>query len=415
MSTPTLPPKVTWQNWAKNESFETRYAEPRSEAEIVELVRSARSRSEQVRVVGTGHSQCPLHRSTGALVSLDNMKGVVSVDRERGRAVVRAGTKISELGDPLWEQGVALTNQGEIDRQSIAGAIATGTHGTGLRLKNLSSALTRARVVTGLGEIVEIDESTPHELRAARVSLGMLGVMTEIELAVSPAYEITEWLGHVRFEEMNPHILELARRNRNLNLLWLPTHEASVNYRLLPAGRGDGSDTCFVKIYGIGDVDPGPIAAHGSVRRVDRSYRIYPDFWEPQYFDMEYMMPVEAGLECWVELRRVYREEFPDVHAPAELRFTAADDAFLSQNHGRDSAVVCASTPYTGTPSEDFFGRCDELFTAYGGRPHWGKLYRTSVDRLQDQFPGYDEFRAVRRRFDPDGVFLNDHLRPLFA
>ncbi len=414
MSSPTLPAKTSWQNWVRNESFETRLVEPRSESEIVELVKLARSRSEQVRVVGTGHSTSPLHRNDGMLMSLDNMRGVISADVARSRAIVHGGTKIRALGDPLWESGLALTNQGEIDRQSIAGAIATGTHGTGLRLKNLSSSLRRARIVTGTGEVVEVDESNPDALHAAQVSMGMLGVMTELELQLSLAYEVTEWIGYVPFEEVSPHILELAQSHRNFSLLWLPTHQAAVNFDLVPPG-GDGTDMCFVKMYDIDGVDAGPISGYGEVRRVDRSYRIYPDDWEPDFYEMEYMMPVEAALECWPKLRRMILDEFPDNHSPGQLRFCAADEAFLSQNYGRDSAVVSITTVPEGKPSEEFFGRIDELYTEHGGRPHWGKLHYTSVDRLDSQFPQYDKFREIRRQFDPDGVFLNEHLGPLFA
>lgn len=414
MRTELSPAKATWKNWLSNEAFETRLAVPSTEAEVVELVNATRSRSEQLRVVGTGHSSSPLHRNTGTLLSLDGMRGVISADAGRGRAVVHAGTKIHELGDPLWAYGLALTNQGEIDRQSIAGAIATGTHGTGIGLTNISSSLRRARIVTGTGDVVEVDESTPDLLAAAQVSLGMLGVMTEIELQVSAAYELTEWIGHAPFDEVFPHSLELARSHRNYSILWLPTHATAVNWDMLPPDCTDASDFCFIKVYDIGDVDAGPIANYGEVRRVDRSHRIYPDAWEPQFYEMEYMMPVGAGLEALPRLRDMIRTDFPDSDMPVELRFVAADDAFLSQNHGRESAVISVTTE-PGKPLRDFFERCDRLFTDHGGRPHWGKLHRTSVERLRDQFPKYETFCEIRRELDPEGIFLNDYLHPLFA
>lgn len=414
MGTELLPATATWKNWLSNEVFETRLVLPQSEEEVVELVELTRSRSEQLRVVGTGHSSSPLHRNTGTLLSLDRMRGIISTDTGRSRAVVHAGTKIRELGDPLWEHGLSLTNQGEIDRQSIAGAISTGTHGTGLGFKNISSALRRARIVTGTGEVVEVDESTPDALAAAQVSMGMLGVMTEIELQVSPAYEIHEWIGFAPYDAVFPHSLELARSHRNFSILWLPTHQTAVDWELLPPDRADASDTCFIKIYDLGDVDAGPVADHGEVRRVDRSYRIYPDVWEPQFYEMEYMLPVDGGLECFPKLREMIRNDFPESHNPVQLRFVKADDAFLSQSHGRDSAVL-AVTADPGTHPRKLFERVDRLFTDHGGRPHWGKIHHTSVDRLRRQFPKYDAFREIRRRFDPDGIFLNSYLEPLFA
>ncbi len=414
MSITELPDQTRWTNWLDNESFLTRLVKPSNESEIVDVVNLARSRSEQVRVVGTGHSSSPLHRNNGALISLDNMRGVISGDVSRNRAVVHAGTKIRELGDPLWDLGLALTNQGEIDRQAIAGAIATGTHGTGLRLPSISSKLRRARIVTGTGDIVEVDESTPDELRAAQVSMGMLGVMTEIELEVSPAYEIHEWIGYVPFDVVFPRSLELAQRHRNYSFLWLPTHQTAVNFDIVPANIPDASDHCFVKIYDLDDPDTGPIADYGEVRRVGRSYHIYPDAWEPLFYELEYMMPVDSGLECLPKLRHMIQQDFPDSNMPVELRFVAADDAFLSQNYGHDTVVLSVTTE-PGKPLRDFFDRCHTLFTEHGGRPHWGKIHQTSVENLRNQFPKYERFREVRRQFDPDGVFLNEYLAPLFG
>ena len=414
MTSTALPDLQTWENWLGNERFETRHVAPSDEASVADLVRLARSEGKELRVVGTGHSSTPLLRNSGLLLSLDNMRGFLSADTARFRARVLAGTKIRELGEPLWENGLSLTCQGEIDRQAIAGAIATGTHGSGRRLHSLSGCLRRARIVTGTGEIVEVDESTPDELRAAQVAMGMLGVMTEIELEVSPAYEISECLGWVPFDAVFPHALHLSETHRNFSILWFPTDQAAVNFDLAPPDGSGGADVGFVKIYDVGPVDAGPIAQYGEVRRVDRAYRVYPDDWEPLFYEMEYMLPVEGGMTALPELRQMILDEYPDNHMPIELRFVAADDAFLSQNHGRESVVLSVTTA-PGNPQAGLFERCDALFTAHGGRPHWGKLHYTSVERLTEQFPGYPRFCEIRRQFDPDGVFLNEYLRPLFA
>ena len=417
-STTTTPGKVRWTNWLRNEVVDARIAMPRTEAEVVAVVHEARQRAEQLRVVGSGHSTSPLHRSDGVVLSLDNIRGVISGDSARSRAVVHAGTKIRELGKPLWDRGLSLTNQGEIDRQAIAGAIGTGTHGTGLALRSLSASVRAARVVTGTGEIVEIDESTPDELHAVQVAMGMLGVMTEIELQVSPAYELNEWLGFVPFDEVLPHCLELAKSHRNFSILWLPTHQTAMDYDLVPPDghprMADATDVCFTKIYDIGEVDAGPVAEYGGLRRVAPAYVVYPDHYEPEFYEMEYMLPLDSGLECLQELREIFVRDYPTAHTPVQLRFVDQDKAFLSQNNGRPSAVISVSTT-PRNPVEGFFERCDEILTRYGGRPHWGKLHRTSPERLAAQFPDYERFKEVRRRFDPEGMFLNEYLAPLFA
>ena len=416
MTVQSLPPATTWSNWLDNESFSARVVTPRTEKEVIELVTLARDRSEQVRVVGTGHSSSPLHRTNGFLMSLDAMRGVISVDQQRLRAEVHAGTKIHELGDPLWELGLSLTNQGEIDRQSILGAISTGTHGTGLGLRNISSALQRARIVTGTGQVIEVDESMPDYLAAARVCLGMLGVITVAELSVSPAYEISEWIGFAPFDGVFPHSLALAEAHRNFSIMWFPTRQAAVDFDIVPPDGASDSDLCFIKMYEVGDVevDAGPIAGYGSLRRRDRAYRVYPDPSWPLFCELEYMLPLDAGLECYPKVREIILSEYPSLHMPVQLRFVAADDIFLSQHYGRPSAVISVTTD-PDHPIPGFFERFDELFTQHGGRPHWGKLHFTSVERLRAQVPEDERFCEVRREFDPDGVFLNEYLTPLFA
>lgn len=411
---------VSWSNWLDNEVFDTHVAKPATEADVAAVIHDARANGQRVRVVGTGHSSTPLLRTAGpagpgVLLSLDNMRGVLGTDPDRGRARVYAGTKIRELGEPLWEGGVSLTNQGEIDRQAIAGAVATGTHGTGLGLGSVSSGLRSARLINGRGEVVQIDESTPDWLMAAQVSMGMLGVMTEIELAVSPAYSLTEWIGHVPFEVIAPKFLSLAETKRNFSILWLPSHQTGIDWELAPEDGSDATDVCFVKMYAAdGDVDPGPIAEYGSERRRDRAYRIYPDAWEPLFYEMEYMFSVEAGLQCLPKLRNMIRAQFPNSNMPVELRFTAADEGLLSQNYGRASAVLSV-TGDANRYDEIFFDACEALFLQYHGRPHWGKLHKTTPELVRKQFPGHERFCKIRREFDPDGTFLNEYLHPLFA
>ena len=196
--------------------------------------------------------------------------------------------------------------------------------------------------------------------------------------------------------------------------MWLPTHQTAVNFDIAPSEPSDVTDHCFVKMYDLEDPDAGPIAPYGEVRRVGRSYHIYPDAWEPLFYEMEYMMPIESGLACLAKLRRMIQQDFPDSDMPVELRFVAADDGFLSQNYGHDTVVLSVTTE-PGKPLRDFFPRCHALFTEHEGRPHWGKIHETSVELLRAQFPKYDRFREVRRQFDPEGVFLNEYLKPLFG
>jgi FAD/FMN-containing dehydrogenase len=415
LSTSTEPsPPRAWRNWLGNDEFEARIAIPRDEDEVAELVRGARDRCEPVRVAGAGHSNTPLFESGGILLSTEAMSGVIRCEPERRRVSVLPGTRISALGDPLWSEGLALTNQGDIDTQAVAGAIATGTHGSGLSLQSMSATLRRARVVTGAGGMLEIDECEPDLLHAAQVSLGMLGVMTEVELAVSDAYELTEWIGHLPWEKLEPHWEQLARSHRHFSFLWFASHQTAARWDLAPPDGSSAANGCFVKVYDVGEVDAGPIAEHGGVRRVDRSYRIYPESWPPEMHEMEYMMSFERGLEAFDEVRRMVIADFPDNGIPVEVRFVAADEGLLSQNYGRPSTVVSVSGEI-GKPYQPFLDRCDEIFMRYEGRPHWGKFHRPSPERLAEVFPAYEQFCQIRRELDPRGIFLNRYLASLFG
>jgi FAD/FMN-containing dehydrogenase len=408
-----IPEPRPWRNWHGNDRFDVRLAAPRDEREVVDLVRAARDRRTGIRLVGAAHSSSPIFQTAGILVSLEALTGITGCTPDERRVSLLAGTRIHDLGDPLWHQGLALTNQGDIDSQTVAGAIATGTHGSGLGLQSMSAALRRARLVAGTGEVIEVDESRPELLHAAQVSIGMLGVMIELELAVSEAYELAEWIGHVPLPRLQPQILQLARAHRHFSFFWLNSHRAAATFGLEPPDGQTATDQCYVKLYDVDRVDPGEIGEYGAVRRVDRSYRIYPGSWPPGYVEMEYMMPLDSGLDAFGEIRRMVLSDFPDHGIPTEVRFVAADDGMLSQNQGRRSIVVSVSGEL-GTDYSRFLDRCEAIFVRHNGRPHWGKFHRISRERVGEIFPAYDRFRELRNELDPSGIFLNPYLSRLF-
>jgi len=194
---------ATWTNWVGNQTCSpAAIVRPRDEDEVVAAVREAVAGGHRVRVAATGHSDTPVCLTDGVMLELASLAGVVAVDRQRCRATALAGTTVAAFGDPLWDAGLSLANQGDIDTQQIAGAIGTGTHGSGITLGSFSAALRRARIVTATGDVLEVSESTPELLRAAQVAIGMLGVMTEVEVAVVPAYRIRERILHLPYAEV---------------------------------------------------------------------------------------------------------------------------------------------------------------------------------------------------------------------
>ncbi|MDX6620981.1 MAG: hypothetical protein QOK36_3367 [Gaiellales bacterium] len=401
-----------WTNWVGNQSFAAHLAAPASEDEVVEYVRSAIASGTGIRAAGAGHSFTPLIETSGTVLTTDRLRGVTGIDGARRQVTALPGTRIGEFGDPLWEAGLALANQGDIDTQAIAGAVATGTHGSGLQLQSFSAALRACRIVNGVGEVVEIDETSPDRLRAAQVAVGMLGVMTSLTLAVAPAYRLVERIDHRPFGDVLERWDELFASHRHFSFFWLPSEGSAKLYGLAtPSGRRM-TDTCFVKTYEEareGDADD---ATPG--RRVDRGYRIYPMEFEPNFHELEYMVPAARGREAVEAMRELMLASQPAAIFPMEVRTTAADDAFLSANYRTPTTVISVS----GQPGHDYWDylfAVDRLLGRFGARVHWGKLHYLTREQLAERYPESERFIAIRRELDPEGVFLNQHLRPLFA
>jgi FAD/FMN-containing dehydrogenase len=402
----------TWSNWVGNQSFApAEIARPGSEQEVAELVARAAAEDRHVRVFGAGHSFTPVVETDGLLLDMSALSGVTGADPERRRATALAGTPIKGFYEPLWSKGLALRNQGDIDDQHIAGAVATATHGSGIRNKALSGVVRRVRLVTADGSIREIDASDPRLLRAAQVSVGTLGVMTELELEVADAYRLSEDIGLWSWDEVIDRWDELVHEHRHFGFFWMPVHESGALYNLESHGRSF-ADQCYVKIYDepADDVPDSDVADH----RTDRCYRIYPMVYDPNFHELEYFVALERGPEALSAMRELMLASQPDAVFPLEVRTVGADDAYLSPNYRTATTVISVS----GMPGTDYWGylrAVDALLQQFDARVHWGKLHFLTRERLHALYPEAGEFIAVRRELDPDGRLLNDHLRPLLA
>ena len=407
-----LPPTTVWSNWVGNQSFTPSFAAaPRDEEEVAALVRDASDRGCGVRVAGARHSFTPIVETDGLLLDLSNIRGVVGSDAQRKRATARAGTLVRDFYEPLWSSGLALKNQGDIDTQQIAGAVATATHGSGIRNTCFSGVVRGVRLVTATGEIRDIDETEPELLRAAQVSVGMLGVMTQLELEVTDAYRLTEqidlWPWQVVLERWD----ELVHHHRHFGFFWLPTEESAALYNL-SSHEGTLADKCYVKIYDEATPDQPDSAAEG--RRTDRCYRIYPMVYDPNFHELEYFVPLEHGPDALSAMRDLMLRSLPDSIFPLEVRTVGPDNAYLSPNYKTATTVISVS----GTPGTDYWGylrSVDALLSDFSARVHWGKLHFLTPERLYTLYPEADAFIDFRRALDPRGTFLNEHLRKLFA
>ncbi|GIJ23542.1 D-arabinono-1,4-lactone oxidase [Micromonospora lutea] len=394
-------------NWSGSLAFTpSGRAEPADEDEVRELVLRARESGTTLRPVGSGHSSSPLVRTDGTLVSLDRMVGVI--DMAGDRATVRGGSRLKELGEGLYDAGLAMENLGDVDYQSIAGATATGTHGTGLRFGNLSTQVSEARLVTGTGEVLDVSPTSNSDLLpAVRLSLGVLGVVTQLTLALLPRYDLRRraWCAPVQWTL--DHLAELQHRNRNMDFYWYPRSDLTQIRTInradevpevpIEASRMSASDGW----YEPRDLEVGP------------THRTIPQHRELRFEEIEYMLPSEAFPACFAEVRRRIRDRHRrTVGWRVLVRTIAADDIWLSNAYGRATTTI-ACLQNASLPYEEYFRDMETVFRQYGGRPHWGKKHWLTAEDLRPLFPRWDDFQAARRRLDPDGVFLTPDLARL--
>ncbi len=403
---------MTWTNWVGNQSFTpVTSASPRDEAEVAALVRQAAERGRGVRVAGAGHSFTPVVQTDGLLLDLSALRGVVATDPVAKRATALPGTLIRDFYEPLWDVGLALRNQGDIDTQQIAGAVATGTHGSGTRYTSLSGVVRGVRLVTATGDVREVGEDDLDLLHAAQVSVGMLGVVTQLELEVTDAYRLREHVSLRSWDDVMEHWDQLVAEHRHFGMFWLPTEESGALYNL--DGHGERlADQCYVKVYD--EVGPDVPDDDTVGRRVDRCYRIFPMVYDANFHELEYFVALDRAPEALNAMRELMQRSLPDSVYPLEVRTVGPDEAFLSPQYRTPTVVISVS----GKPGTDYWSylrSVDALLSEHDARVHWGKLHFMTPERLHELYPRATDFIALRRELDPQGMFLNDHLRPLFA
>jgi FAD-linked oxidoreductase len=416
-----------WVNWSGSVAAEVRAViYPRDEGSLAAAVAGAK----HVRATGAGHSFMPLCASDDLIVSLAYLDGELHVAPDRASARVPAGWSLKRLTAELWAHGLSLANQGDVNPQSVAGSMATGTHGTGRDLGSLSTFARGFRLVLADGSTTWCDAANDPELFAVqRVSLGLFGIATEIEVAVVPAFHLHERIEKWPWAEIRDGFDQIADQHRHAEFFFFP-HADHVILKTLdvadaceppPASRAD-SEKQFRQVLNLGARLP--IAVPWLQRRMMRgamkgrrrgpAHVIFPSDRELRFEEMEYEMPRAVGLETLAEAVRWIRKRRLPVAFPFEYRVVAADDIWMSPMNAGPVASI-SMHQYERMPWQAPFAEAEQLFRAAGGRPHWAKrhtLTRADVDAL---YPMAERFRAVRRRVDPTGKFLNGHLRELFS
>ncbi|MEL7012738.1 MAG: D-arabinono-1,4-lactone oxidase [Pseudomonadota bacterium] len=400
-----------WTNWVGNQSCTpaTRLA-AQTEDDVAAAVRQARDEGCSIRTMGGAHSFSPVVNTDGILLDTSALSGIVSIDPATQTITAGAQTVIRDIGAPLLDAGLALKNQGDINTQTLIGAVSTATHGSGLDFGSFSGELVACRLVDGTGRLHALSrDDNPDIFPAVQCAIGTMGIVTEVTMSCAKAYRLKEDIEIIHVDALRERWDDYLSTYRHFSFFWMPTDGSSVLYGFPEAP----ADSCYVKLYSETDE---PAGSGGSEvgKRIDEAYKIYPHVFEPNFHELEYFIPAQEGIEAFEAHRELMLSLLPDSVFPMEVRFVRAEEAWMSPNYQRDNMVISVS----GAPGTDYWPylrACDEHLYGRNGRPHWGKLHFMTAERLADRFPKYHAFKEVRERFDPQGVFLNDHLRALFG
>jgi FAD-linked oxidoreductase len=420
--------KIPWQNWSGSQrSTPAGRISPKTEDELANLLKSATG---TVRPVGAGHSFSPLVPTEGTILSTRHFNQVEPLDGHR--AVVGAGVQLNRLGEPLHKMGQALPNMPDIDEQTVAGALSTGTHGTGANFGAMHDYVDALRLVTPRGEVLDCSRTNnPDIFDAARVSLGSLGVITQYTLRNTAPYKLKRRTWMQPLEQTFEEFHTLAEKHRNFEMYYIPHSENALiittdlsDEAISPRGEdGDNDAVRELKmlrdyaswwpwlrkklITGVSNTIP-------PEEHVDWWWNIYPSDRAVRFNEMEYHLPREAIVDALRKVRDTVEQQNPDVFFPIEVRVVQEDDAWLSPFYKRPSASLAVHRYYE-EPFEAYFKTIEPIYQPLDGRPHWGKLHSLSHKTLASRYPRWRDFNELRMELDPKGVMLNPHLREVFG
>ncbi len=387
----------------------------------------------RVKTVGTGHSFTAIAATDGLLVRPDLLTGIRRIDRSAMTVTVESGTPLKRLNEALAREGLSLTNMGDIMEQTVAGAISTGTHGTGRESASIAAQIRELELVTADGRVMSCSvKENPEVFAAARVGLGALGVVSAVTFAVEPLFLLTAREEPMTFDRVTAEFDALYAENEHYEFYWFP-HTGNCNTKrnnrsagpAAPPGRLSGwfedeflSNGVFQVANSFGRALPAavPVIAKVSSRALsartytDIPYKVFTSPRRVRFVEMEYAVPREAAVTALRELKAMVDRSPLRVSFPVEVRTAPADDITLSTASGRDTAYIAVHM-YRGTPYRAYFTAAERILTAHGGRPHWGKVHTRDAAYLAEVYPRFGEFTALRDRLDPDRTFGNPYLR----
>ncbi len=422
-----------WQNWAGNQTAAPRRVlTPRSAEELAAAVTGAARDGLTVRMTGSGHSFTPVAVTDGVLLRPDGLRGVRSVDAAAGQVTVEAGCPLRVLNEYLRSHGLALQNMGDIQEQTVAGAIQTGTHGTGRDLGGIAAQVTGLELVRADGELISCSaEQDAKVFQAARIGLGALGVLTAVTFRVVPAFLLAAREEPMRWAEVIARLDELTSENEHFEFYWFPHTDGCLTKRNnrtagparpLPDWRYRLDDeflsnSLFGLTCRLGQRYPGSIPAInriatralGARQYTDTSHRVFTSPRRVRFKEQEYAIPREHLAAVLAEVRALFARRDWRISFPIEVRVAPADDIWLSTAYGRATAYIAIHV-FHRAPHEDYFREVEAVMTAVAGRPHWGKMHTRDAEYLRGVYPRLADFLALRDELDPARRFSNPYL-----
>jgi FAD/FMN-containing dehydrogenase len=389
-----------WINWSGSLRFTPKeFLQPLTEDELRDIVSKTYLSGKQLKLAAAGHSSSPLVRTNETLVNLGYFQKLLRTDIKEMTATLQAGMIVHESAAALQKLNLALFNTGDVDVQTLAGAISTGTHGTGKKMQNLSSILMGVRLIDYKGDVKTFNQKDhPDIMRAMRVSLGAFGIFTEIDVKVLPLFKLHRLELCTDIDTCLANFNQLSDENRNVDFYWYPRSDEAKLRILNEPGKGTQyfhfKHTCKNEEVGwVGEILP---------RKRDLKFD-----------ETEFALSTENGVECFQAIRKRMKEKHrKDVAWRVLVRTIAADDNYLSPHYGRDSIAISVHHN-AGLPFEIFFKDLEPIFVAFGGRPHWAKKHWRKADDLVSLYPEWNTFQEIRKQLDPEGFFLNDHLKEI--
>ena len=426
---------TTWTNWAGTATAQLAGVEsPATVADLQDAVRRATARALRVKPIGSGHSFTAIGQTDGIQLRLDHLTGIVSADRETGLVTVRAGTRLGALNEALWQLGLAMTNLGDVDVQTISGAVSTGTHGTGARLGGLATQLRGLDLIVADGSLLHCNaEENPDVFAAARVGLGALGVIATVTLQCEPAYALSAAEAPETLDAVLAELDANVDGNDHFEFYWFPHTRRVLTKRnnRMPSGTGlrplgrlrhyvDDevlSNKVFEGVQRVTTRWPALVPRANAISArmlsardyIDRSYRVFASVRKVRFREMEYAVPRAAVGHVLDEIDAYLQRSGELIGFPVEVRFAAADDIWLSTANERDSAYV-AVHQYHRRDHRRYFDAVEAIARSVDGRPHWGKMHNRTAEDLRPAYPHFDEFVALRDKLDPQRWFANEYL-----